>query len=51
MLIFIFSLFGDMQFSSVLDIGTGNCYSAFVFGEEYPDAQVYGIDLAAPYIR
>ena len=40
-----------MQLSSVLDIGTGNCYSAFVFGEEFPEAQVYGIELAAPYVR
>ena len=46
-----FRLFGNESFDRILDIGTGNCYSAFVYGEEYPDAEVYGIELAAPYVR
>ncbi|XP_071495219.1 uncharacterized protein [Diadema antillarum] len=35
----------------VLDIGSGNCYSTFSYGELYPNAEVIGIDLAAPYVR
>ena len=50
-LFLLIRLFGGESFDRILDIGTGNCYSAFVYGEEYPDAEVYGIELAAPYVR
>ncbi|XP_070533155.1 uncharacterized protein [Ptychodera flava] len=35
----------------VLDIGTGNCYTAFAYADLYPKADVIGIDLSAPFIR
>ncbi|XP_071800209.1 uncharacterized protein [Asterias amurensis] len=35
----------------ILDVGTGNCGSAFVLGEIFPQAEVIGIDLAPAYIR
>ncbi|MCS6802177.1 MAG: class I SAM-dependent methyltransferase [Chloroflexota bacterium] len=35
----------------VLDIGTGTGTTAFAFAELWPEAEVIGIDLSAPYIR
>ncbi|MBE5877206.1 MAG: methyltransferase domain-containing protein [Lachnospiraceae bacterium] len=34
------------QYKRILDIGTGTGYLAFPLGEEYPLADVYGIDIA-----
>ena len=44
-------LHGDKSPKKVLDMGTGGCFSAFVMGEMWPEAQVIGVDLAPPYIR
>lgn len=44
-------LHGDKSPKRILDMGTGNCFSAFVLAEMYPEAQVIGVDLSAPYIR
>jgi len=48
---YVLELHGDLQPKRILDIGTGNCFSAMVYAEVYPEAEVIGIDLAAPYIR
>ena len=40
-----------MKPEKVLDVGTGTGGSAFVLGEIFPEAEVVGVDLAAPYIR
>lgn len=47
----ILQLHGDKSPKTILDLGTGNCFSAFVLGELYPEATVIGVDMAAPYIR
>ncbi len=41
----------DGQYKSILDIGTGTGYLAFPLGEEYPSADVYGIDIAENVIE
>jgi ubiquinone/menaquinone biosynthesis C-methylase UbiE len=35
----------------ILDVGTGQCFSAFAFNRAYPEAEVVGIDLSAGQIR
>jgi len=35
----------------ILDVGTGQCFSAFAFERAYPDAEVIGVDLSAGQIR
>ena len=47
----ISELYLDLAPRRILDIGTGNCHSAFAYAELFPEAEVIGIDLAAPYIR
>jgi methylase of polypeptide subunit release factors len=42
---------GNRTLTRILDMGTGNCHSAFAYAEMFPEAEVIGIDLAAPYIR
>ncbi|CAH1801803.1 unnamed protein product [Owenia fusiformis] len=42
---------GDRKPKRILDVGTGNCFSALGFAQVFPDAEVIGVDLAAPYIR
>ncbi|CAH1273844.1 Hypp5209 [Branchiostoma lanceolatum] len=44
-------LVGHLKPKTILDVGTGNCFSAFVFGEMFPQSDVIGVDLAAPFIR
>ncbi|XP_066275875.1 demethylmenaquinone methyltransferase-like [Branchiostoma lanceolatum] len=44
-------LVGYLKPKAILDVGTGNCFSAFVFGEMFPESDVIGVDLAAPFIR
>merc|ERR1712198_397691 len=44
-------LYGDMKPKRILDIGTGPGFSAFVLAQLFPEAEVIGVDLAAPYIR
>lgn len=39
------------SYKRILDIGTGTGYLAFPLAEAYPDAQVYGIDIAESIIR
>ena len=35
----------------ILDIGTGPGFSAFTYARVFPEAEVIGVDMAAPYIR
>merc|ERR1711953_812226 len=44
-------LHGDKNPKRILDIGTGPGFSAFVLSEIFPEAEVIGVDLSAPYIR
>lgn len=39
------------SFKRILDIGTGTGYLAFPLAKAYPDAQVFGIDIAESIIR
>lgn len=45
------TLYAGMSPRRILDVGTGTGTSAFVFAELFPEAEVIGIDLSAPYIR
>jgi len=45
------TLHGDKKPKRILDIGTGPGFSAFTYAKVFPDAEVIGVDLAAPYIR
>jgi ubiquinone/menaquinone biosynthesis C-methylase UbiE len=47
----ITKLHGDKAPKRILDIGTGNCHGALVAAQIFPQAEVIGIDLSAPYIR
>ena len=42
---------GDKKPKRILDIGTGPGFSAFTYAKVFPEAEVIGVDLAAPYIR
>ena len=42
---------GDKKPQRILDIGTGPGFSAFTYAKVFPEAEVIGVDLAAPYIR
>merc|ERR1712012_1489265 len=42
---------GDKKPTRILDIGTGPGFSAYTYARVFPEAEVIGIDLAAPYIR
>ena len=42
----LISLIADGKYSKILDIGTGTGYLAFPLSEEFPTANVYGIDIA-----
>ncbi|CAH1801725.1 unnamed protein product [Owenia fusiformis] len=42
---------GQRSPKMILDVGTGNCFSAFSFAEVFPNSIVHGVDLAAPYVR
>ncbi|XP_038068348.1 uncharacterized protein LOC119737806 [Patiria miniata] len=44
-------LHGHRQPKRILEIGTGNCVSAFALGEIFPRAEVIAIDLAPAYVR
>ncbi|XP_078611238.1 uncharacterized protein LOC144881803 [Branchiostoma floridae x Branchiostoma japonicum] len=44
-------LVGYLKPKTILDVGTGNCFSAFVLGEMFPQSDVIGVDLAAPFVR
>merc|ERR1719219_2462867 len=44
-------LHGDKKPQRILDIGTGPGFSAFTYARVFPEAEVIGVDLAAPYIR
>ena len=44
-------LHGDKKPARILDIGTGPGFSAYTYARVFPEAEVIGIDLAAPYIR
>merc|ERR1719323_785440 len=44
-------LHGDKSPKRILDIGTGPGFSAFTYARVFPEAEVVGVDLAAPYIR
>eukprot|EP00095_Tigriopus_kingsejongensis_P004512 maker-scaffold427_size174323-snap-gene-0.44 protein:Tk04512 transcript:maker-scaffold427_size174323-snap-gene-0.44-mRNA-1 annotation:"hypothetical protein BRAFLDRAFT_126511" len=35
----------------ILDMGTGGCFSAFALAEMFPEAEVIGVDLSAPFVR
>merc|ERR1711902_347919 len=37
--------------TKILDVGTGNCFSAFAMEDLYPEAEIVAVDLAAPYVR
>jgi len=45
------TLHGDKKPARILDIGTGPGFSAYTYARVFPEAEVIGIDLAAPYIR
>ena len=47
----IVKLHGDKAPKRIMDMGTGNCFSAFVMAELFPEAEVIAVDLAAPYVR
>ena len=42
---------GERKPKRILDIGTGPGFSAFTYAKVFPEAEVVGVDLAAPYIR
>ena len=44
-------LHGDKTPKRILDIGTGPGFSAYTYARVFPEAEVIGVDLAAPYIR
>merc|ERR1719219_499949 len=44
-------LHDDKKPQRILDIGTGPGFSAFTYARVFPEAEVIGVDLAAPYIR
>ena len=44
-------LHGHLRPRRVLDIGTGNGFSAIELALLFPKAEVWGVDLAAPYVR
>jgi len=44
-------LHGDKTPKRILDIGTWPGFSAFALNKLFPDAEIIGVDLAAPYIR
>merc|ERR1719219_1320778 len=48
---FLQNLHGDKNPKRILDIGTGPGFSAFALHKLFPDAEIIGVDLAAPYIR
>ena len=49
---YITMLHGNMTApKKILDVGTGNCFSAFAMEDLYPEAEIIGVDLAAPYVR
>ncbi len=41
----------ERQFSRILDWGCGIGKSTYPFALEYPDAEVYGVDIAAPCLK
>jgi len=45
------TLHGDKKPKRILDIGTGPGFSAFTYARVFPESEVIGVDLAAPYIR
>merc|ERR1711915_1000823 len=45
------TLHGDKTPKRILDIGTGPGFSAYTYARVFPEAEVVGVDLAAPYIR
>lgn len=45
------SLHGHKSPKRILDLGTGPGFSAFTYARVFPEAEVIGVDLAAPYIR
>merc|ERR1712241_929598 len=45
------TLHGDKKPKRILDIGTGPGFSAFTYARVFPEAEVIGVDLAAPYVR
>merc|ERR1712142_980499 len=45
------TLHGEKSPKRILDLGTGPGFSAFTYARVFPDAEVIGVDLAAPYIR
>jgi len=45
------TLHDDKSPKRILDLGTGPGFSAFTYARVFPDAEVIGVDLAAPYIR
>ena len=44
-------LHGDKKPKRILDLGTGPGFSAFTYARVFPESEVIGVDLAAPYIR
>merc|ERR1719219_1779535 len=44
-------LHDDKKPQRILDLGTGPGFSAFTYARVFPEAEVIGLDLAAPYIR
>merc|ERR1712241_911765 len=44
-------LHNDKKPKRILDLGTGPGFSAFTYANVFPEAEVIGVDLAAPYIR
>merc|ERR1719219_658738 len=44
-------LHDDKKPKRILDLGTGPGFSAFTYARVFPEAEVIGVDLAAPYIR
>ncbi len=44
-------LHGDREPKRILDFGSGGCFSTFVYGEVFPEAEVVGVDLAPPFVR
>jgi SAM-dependent methyltransferase len=43
--------FGDYQASAVLDMGCGPGVETVAYKRAYPDAEVWGVDLSAPFLR
>jgi len=44
-------LHDDKKPQRILDLGTGPGFSAFTYARVFPEAEVIGVDMAAPYIR